>query len=297
MIKAFNFKYIGYSSDMNNLIVNDVQKYKYDILHFLSIVNKTTRMSKSISDKYITMIHLALYFPSSISNKILLSSSDDYFYNQFNELLNDGKLSIIDYNEDTFILYIKIYANIQNYITRFLIQNSYNFIIKKNNIDELLDEIILLSDINKSIYGNEIIDDINKIFVISSTPIMDMIKNKSIDLNILKNDYYSNLEELLVKIYMVYLTLIYTISVFINRNIEYVDKNYITPIIFACELKLELDDKNEELYDYLYPCFISDRSNMSNKPLFDMNIYRIEKFISIYNIYKDKFIKILNNRL
>ena len=168
MINAFNFKYIGYSSDMNKLIVNDVQKYKYDILHFLSIVNKTTRMSKSISDKYITMIHLALYFPSNISNKILLSSSDDYFYNQFNELLNDGKLSIIDYNEDTFILYIKIYANIQNYITRFLIQNSYNFIIKKNNIDELLDEIILLSDINKSIYGNEIIDDINKIFVISS---------------------------------------------------------------------------------------------------------------------------------
>lgn len=28
----------------------------------------------------------------------------------------------------------------------------------------------------------------------------------------------------------------------------------------------------------------------------DMNIYRIEKFISIYNIYKDKFIKILNTK-
>lgn len=281
---------IGNEKYINTLYI---QNYRELIINVMSLMNSLNGKSESVFVNYEYMMYNSLRIPSSYKlENNTISVKNNHFKNEFIEYMNYKKLSIIDYSMERFISYIKIYSDIQNYIIKFLDNNAYN-IISKNNTDELLDEIIKMNKINKDIYGNNIRDMVNNNIKISSTPIIDLIESKTIDFNVFSNEYYSTLEELLVKLYMVYILQLKSISIFINKNLEYITKNYINLQIFSYETLLKLDKNNTDGLDtYIYKCFLYDSKNEDYIPKSS-----IEFFISIWNKYGDKFIKILSTNL
>lgn len=281
---------IGNEKYINTLYI---QNYRELIINVMSLMNSLNGKSESVFINYEYMMYNSLRMPSSYNlENNTISVKNNHFKNEFIRYMNYKNLSIIDYNMERFISYIKIYSDIQNYIIKFLDNNAYN-IISKNNTDELLDEIIKMNKINKDIYGNNIIDMVNNNIKISSTPIMDLIETKTIDFSVFSNEYYSTLEELLVKLYMVYILQLKSISIYINKNLEYITKNYINLQIFSYETLLKLDKNNTDGLDTdIYECFLYDSKNEDYIPKSS-----IEFFISIWNKYGDKFIKILSTNL
>lgn len=281
---------IGNEKYINTLYI---QNYRELIIKVMSLMNSLNGKSESVFLNYEYMMYNSLRIPSSYNlENNTISVKNNHFKNEFIRYMNYKNLSIIDYNMERFISYIKIYSDIQNYIIKFLDNNAYN-IISKNNTDELLDEIIKMNKINKDIYGNNIRDIVNNNIKISSTPIIDLIESKTIDFSVFSNEYYSTLEELLVKLYMVYILQLKSISIYIDKNLEYITKNYINLQIFSYETLLKLDKNNTDGLDTdIYKCFLYDAKNEDYIPKSS-----IEIFISIWNKYGDKFIKILSTTL
>lgn len=281
---------IGNEKYINTLYI---QNYRELIIKVMSLMNSLNGKSESVFINYEYMMYNSLRIPSSYNlENNTISVKNNHFKNEFIRYMNYKNLSIIDYNMERFISYIKIYSDIQNYIIKFLDNNAYN-IISKNNTDELLNEIIKMNKINKDIYGNIIKDMVNNNIKISSTPIIDLIESKTIDFSVFSNEYYSTLEELLVKLYMVYILQLKSISIFINKNLEYITKNYINLQIFSYETLLKLDKNNIDGLDTdIYKCFLYDSKNEDYIPKSS-----IEIFISIWNKYGDKFVKILMTNL
>lgn len=281
---------IGNEKYINTLYI---QNYRELIIKVMSLMNSLNGKSESVFINYEYMMYNSLRIPSSYNlENNTISVKNNHFKNEFIRYMNYKNLSIIDYSMERFISYIKIYSDIQNYIIKFLDNNAYN-IISKNNTDELLDEIIKMNKINKDIYGNNIRDIVNNNIKISSTPIIDLIESKTIDFNVFSNEYYSTLEELLVKLYMVYILQLKSISIYINKNLEYITKNYINLQIFSYETLLKLDKNNTDGLDAdIYECFLYDSKNEDYIPKSS-----IEIFISIWNKYGDKFIKVLSTNL
>lgn len=292
-MEKVNLKYIESIGNEKYINTLYIQNYRELIINVMSLMNSLNGKSESVFINYEYMMYNSLRIPSSYNlENNAISVKNNHFKNEFIRYMNYKNLSIIDYSMERFISYIKIYSDIQNYIIKFLDNNAYN-IISKNNTDELLDEIIKMNKINKDIYGNNIIDMVNNNIKISSTPIIDLIESKTIDFSVFSNEYYSTLEELLVKLYMVYILQLKSISIYINKNLEYITKNYINLQIFSYETLLKLDKNNTDGLDTdIYKCFLYDSKNEDYIPKSS-----IEIFISIWNKYGDKFIKVLSTNL
>lgn len=292
-MEKVNLKYIESIGNEKYINTLYIQNYRELIINVMSLMNSLNGKSESVFINYEYMMYNSLRIPSSYNlENNNISVKNNHFKNEFIRYMNYKNLSIIDYSMERFISYIKIYSDIQNYIIKFLDNNAYN-IISKNNTDELLDEIIKMNKINKDIYGNNIRDMVNNNIKISSTPIIDLIESKTIDFSVFSNEYYYTLEELLVKLYMVYILQLKSISIYIDKNLEYITKNYINLQIFSYETLLKLDKNNTDGLDTdIYKCFLYDSKNEDYIPKSS-----IEIFISIWNKYGDKFIKILTTNL